>query len=294
VENLNPIRQLIRGIMVGLFIMVMINYGGILEAEERLLPLDQELATTMLEKILTQKLVGREFTDDDLRVTITRVNRFVMDWETSRFMINCEFQVSYQKSFITLNEGGEVSLEGIGLISSEEQKLGVKLNRVNHLRLNRINKAINTLVTKVLNNMLDDKVFWPEKAPSQFVLLSKVNLDTMIQVTLNRILPQKVSGNRIHVTLNRVQQLAFTGEPGGVRTVVNFEGQYDRLLKVSFSGRVGAVLQVMVDPDTFSGIIRVQQVTDVKVDRRILFIDNILQMMIEAKLQGREVRFSWK
>lgn len=294
VKHLKPTPRLLRGIMVGFIVIIMLVGSGISEAEERLLPFNQELAATVLEKTLAQKVVGREFDSDGMRITITRLNRFVMDWETSRFTLDCEFRVGYRKGFIILEEAGEVSLEGSGAIAAEEQKLGVKLNRVNRLRLNRMNETMNNMVTKVLDKMLSGKVFWPEAAPAGFDLLTKDNLDTLIQVALNRRMPQTVSGAHIQVTLNQVQKLDFTDEPGGMAAVADFEGKYDHFPKFSFSGQAGAALQVMLDPKALSGMIRIQQVTDLKVDRTAAFLDGILQRMINAKLQGKEVRFSWK
>ena|GEM_PF-687247 len=293
-EHIKPIRRMLRGILAGLILVAVMNGGDQAAAEERLLPFNQDLAVSLLEKILAQKVVGREFAGDGIRITMTRLNRFAMDWQTSRFMLDCEFQAGYQKGFIALTESGEVSLEGTGLISAEEQKLGVEINRVNSLRLYRLNATINALVARVLDKMLAGKAYWPEVAPAGHVVLTKDNLDTLIQVALNRVLPQTVSGDHLRVTLHQVQHLAFRDDPGGMDAVVDFEGEYHHLLKLSCSGRVGAALHVMMDPDTLAGIIRVRQVTELKVDRGAGLFDGILRRMLKAKLEGKEVRFSWK
>lgn len=280
----------------GLWIMLFtaVLGGHLILAESQWVPLDPDITGKLLAHIVKTQLVGTELGKDGLGLKITALNDFSMDWQRSRFNLDCGFRLSYNNGFFDLEESGTIALSGAGLMSVPEQKLGVKLLKIDGFQLAGFDRRVNAGLQLLLEKGLAEKEFWMEEAPAESEILIKDNLGNLLGVALNQILPQRMDAEGTEVILNRVSQIAFGEEPGNMQARIALEGTYRKWLKLSFAGEAGVNLRVFVDPEALAGKIIIEELTDLQLDRSPAMLDGMLRKLINDRLQGKSVEFSWE
>lgn len=283
-----------RGRVASLALLIMIIGGSCFSMEPHYVPFDYKVAGNLLKNTVDRKLVPCEFKSDGMTLTITKLDQFVMDWENSQFRLSFDFRARYNKSFIKLERAGKASVTGSGLMSAGEQKMGVKLLKINGIKLDGGNELIDSAARMILDKSLSGKAFWYGAPPSSYEELTKDNLSQLLQVALNQLLPQTFTNDGTKVTLNHVEELAFGSDAGMMQSRMAINGNYQKIFHFNFSGLIGVRVWVLVDPEQLAGKITIDQVTDLQLDKSPALLDGIIRRMVNAKLKGQTVEFSWR
>jgi hypothetical protein len=281
--------------LLAVFWLLLIAWSCCSFAEEpRWLPLDQETTAVLLEKVASAKLIPHEVKSGDMTLTITRLNGFRMDWDQAQFRLDCDFTVDYQKSFFRIHQPGQVILSGAGLMVPDEQKLGFRLLRINELRLEKVPGMVSDAARQLADKSLAGKEFWYGEPPAAAAeVLGKDNFGRLLQVAINRILPVSGTGDGTTFTLNRLDDLVLGVEPGQFEARFDMNGTYRKLMRFSFQGQAAIETHAWVDPDAMAGLIRIDEVTDLRMDHALGLVSGIVKGMINRRLKGKEVRVTW-
>ncbi len=283
-------------ILFGILLCAMIWSGLALADDElRLVPFDQDQAALLLQRTVEAKLIPYTMENDGLKLTITRLLRFKMDWEKAQFSLGCAFTADYDK-FFSFKDSGEVYLTGTGLIAPAEQRLGVKLLKIDGLKLEHTGSMLAEAARFGLDKGFAGKEFWQGKAPAPETseAMTRDNFGALLMVALNQQMPLSGSNGDTSFTLTQVNSLTMLPEPGYFEVRLSVKGNHRALLTLPYEGQAEARAFVQVDPWQLAGIIRMEGLTDLRLKNTPGFLSDIVRGMVNNKLKGRETRFSWK
>jgi len=131
-------------------------------------------------------------------------------------------------------------------------------------------------------------------APAASETLCKENLDKMLRVALNQVLPLTINDEKNSVTLNGIEKISFREEPGLIMVSFNFNGFYQKLFKFTFVGQASILMRVMVEPRQLTGTITIDRVAELKLDQYPSFLEGIIRQMINGRLTERVIYLSWE
>lgn len=257
------------------------------------IPFSRDNAAILLQKTVEAKLIPCVIENNGLKLTITKLLDFSMDWEKAQFTLACAFTADSQ-GFFKLNESGEVILSGSGLISKTEQKIGVKLLEIKELKLKHSVGLISEAARVILDKSLSGKELWQAGPPDSSETLTKDNFTTLLMVALNQELPMTITDNASSVTLIKLDDIALMSEPGQLQARFALKGTSQQLITIPFEGEATVGVSVFVDPDAMAGLIRIEKLTDLKLKGAIGLLDGIIRGLINNKLKGKETQFVWK
>lgn len=276
--------------------LMMLTCSGnfILGAETtRNVPFECESAVDLLQKTVEIKMIPYVIKNDGFVLTVTKLQQFVMDWKKSEFMLKCSFEAEHDK-LDSFKESGEIALTGVGLISPEEQKMGVRINNISELKLKGILAQFSAVIKMVADKSLSGKEFWFGQPPTHSKKLTKANFDTLVQVAIAQQLPWTGSTDNTTLTFTALHKLTMLPQPGKVVADFEMEGSRKGLMFNKFSGRACADVEVWVAPEELTGVVKINKITELKLDHTLGLVEGIIKGLVNAKMKGEEIRFSWK
>lgn len=274
--------------------LVFLILGNIMViAGSSMVPLNQESLASMLRKTVEVKMIPCEMKSKDTTVNITKLLDFSMDWEKSELTLACEFSAEYRK-FINVKTGGEVSLKGTGLLSANEQKIGVKIIELNTLKLKQSNSMIDDVVRSLLNKSLSGKEMWQGEPPKTSEPITKDNYTTLLQVVINQSLPMEGEDNKSSFSMEHLNSLKALSDPGQFEANFDLKGTYNLLGKKKYEGKATILIHVLVDPEALAGVIQIDKLTGLDLKGYPGFLDGIIRALMNGKLKGKEMPFAWK
>jgi hypothetical protein len=268
-------------------------FGGFAAAEPDYVPFGRDSAVALFQKTVESKMLPAVIKGDGFIVTITKLLHFKMDWERSQFFFRCGFTVEPQKYGI-VKESGEIALTGTGLLAPAEQKLGVKVVNVTGFKLNGILGGFSEGLRIIVDKSISGKEYWYGKAPLSSEKLTKDNFATMLRVALARQLPWTGTTETTTLTLLAVHELMMLPEPGKLYASFDMKGTKKGMFYRNFSGTAGVNVDVRLAPDDLAGIIRIEKITNLQLDGTPRFLEAIVRGLVNIKLKGEEIPFSWK
>jgi hypothetical protein len=266
---------------------------GFAVAAPNYVPFERDSAVALLQKTVETKMLPAVIKGDGFVVTVTKLLQFTMDWERSQFFFRCGFTIEPQKYGI-IKESGEIALTGMGLLAPSEQKLGVKVTNVTGFKLNGPLGGFNEGLRIIVDKNMSGKEYWYGKAPLASEKLTKDNFATMLRVALIRQLPWTGTTATTSLTLLDLHELTLLPEPGKLHASFDMKGTKKGLFYRNFSGVAGVNVEVRLAPDDLAGIIRIEKITNLQLDGTPRFLEAILRGLVNIKLKGEEIPFSWK
>ncbi len=281
-----------RGRLLGFALVGLMVFSAPSRAfESHYIPFDWTSAALLLQQTVNTKLIPYDVKGDGFKITITKLNRFTMDWEQSQFILGCSFSGQYQKGFISFSPTGEVEFVGTGLLAAPEQKLGVKLVRISGLRLDGTAGLVSEGARMILDKSLSGKEFWYGQTPAFSEVLTQNRLGDFLNIALSKNLPLSGDNEQGGVTLTDLRELSLLDEPGRMRARFGIKGT---CLRINYEGEAAMDIRVAVDPDELAGKIQIDQLTELKLHNTPGLIGGIIKMIANTKLKGKEFSFCWK
>jgi hypothetical protein len=284
-----------RGVFFGimlLFLIVSGNTSGMAKTE--FIPVSLENAPLLLEKVIQAKLIPYQIDKDGLKLTVTKLLRFSMDWDNSQLLIECGFNATYQQGFINLNQSGAVLLSGNGLLSPTEQKLGCKLVQIKELRLDKMPAIANSTARYLLDKGLAGREFWYGQPPVSSCVLNRDNFAQLVQIAVSQKLPITKTLDRSEFALKNLSEFGFMKNPGQIRVILGVSGTYHQLVSIPFEGEVGLESHLTIDPDQLTGIVKIDRITSLRLKNIPGVAEGLIRSMINSKIAGDEYQFSWQ
>jgi hypothetical protein len=286
-----PCKKMVR--LWGICLIVFIFCGGFAAAGPAYVPFERDSAVALLQKTVETKMLPAVIKGEGLIITVTKLLQFTMDWEKSQFFFRCGFTVEPQKYGI-IKESGEIALTGMGLLAPSEQKLGVKVVNVTGFKLDGPLGGFSDGLRIAVDKSMAGKEYWNGKAPLSSERLTKDNFATMLRVAITRQLPWTGSTQTTSLTLLALYELSMLPEPGKLYASFAMKGTKKGLFYRDFSGTAGVNVQVRLAPEDLAGIIRIEKITSLQLDGTPRFLEPIVRGLINIKLKGEEIPFSWK
>jgi hypothetical protein len=275
-----------------ILILISCNALAIRAAEPRYAPFGPESAAALMRKTVEAKMTPYVIENKGFTLTITKLLDFKMDWEKARFFLKCSFEARYNK--VGLEESGEFAMEGAGLIAPDEQKLGVKILAIPSLKMKGLLGQFSEGIKIVAEKSLAGKEFWNAAAPTASMKLTKENFPLLVQVAMAQQLPWTGVTEKTTVTFLVLHNLKLLSEPGKVCASFDLEGTRKGWLFKKFAGRAGVEADVGIDPDALAGVIRINRITELKLAHTPGLMQGVIRGLVNAKLRGKEILFSWK
>ena len=263
------------------------------EAEPHYVPFNRESAVALIQKTVETKMVPYEIKGNGFVLTITKVQYFKMDWDQAQFTLRCSFDAAYHK-FGSFKESGEFAVVGTGLIAPQEQKLGVRIVAIPAVKLNGVLGQFSEGLKVVVDKSLAGKEFWNDKAPVASEKMTKENFPMLVQVAIAQQLPWTGGTADATITLLVLHNLTLLPQPGKITASFDMEGTRKGLFFKKHSGRASVDVEVWVDPDQLAGKIRINQINELKLDHTPGIMAGIIRGLVNVKLKGNEIPFSWK
>jgi hypothetical protein len=267
--------------------------GGFAAAEPNYVPFERDSAVAMLQKTVETKMLPAVIKGDGFIITVTKLLQFTMDWERSQFFFRCGFTVEPQK-YGLIKESGEIALTGMGLLAPFEQKLGVKVDNVTGFKLNGPLGGFSEGLRIIVDKSISGKEYWSGKAPFASEKLTKDNFAAMLRVAITRQLPWTGTTETTSLTLLALHDFTILSEPGKLYASFDMKGTKKGLFYRNFSGTAGVNVEVKLAPDDLAGIIRIEKITNLQLDGTPHFLEAIVRGLVNIKLKGKEIPFSWK
>jgi hypothetical protein len=276
-----------------ILILISCNALAIWAAEPHYAPFGPESAVALMRKTVEAKMTPYVIESKGFTLTITKLLDFKMDWEQARFFLKCSFEVRYNKTDL-LKESGQFTMEGAGLIAPEEQKLGVKILAIPSLKMKGLLGQFSEGIKIVAEKSLAGKEFWNATAPAVSTKLTKENFPLLVQVALAQQLPWTGVTGKTTVTLLVLHNLTLLPEPGKVCASFDLEGTRKGWIFKKFAGRAVVEVDVKINPDALAGVIRISRITDLKLAHTPGLMQGVIRGLVNAKLRGKEISFSWE
>jgi hypothetical protein len=267
--------------------------GGFAAAEPNYVSFERDSAVAMLQKTVETKMLPAVIKGDGFIITVTKLLQFTMDWERSQFFFRCGFTVEPQK-YGLIKESGEIALTGMGLLAPFEQKLGVKVDNVTGFKLNGPLGGFSEGLRIIVDKSISGKEYWSGKAPLASEKLTKDNFAAMLRVAITRQLPWTGTTETTSLTLLALHDFTILSEPGKLYASFDMKGTKKGLFYRNFSGTAGVNVEVKLAPDDLAGIIRIEKITNLQLDGTPHFLEAIVRGLVNIKLKGKEIPFSWK
>lgn len=270
---------------------------SIASAEPGPVPLTSAVMAKLVEKTVKTKLIPYTVEGESgLTLTLTSLESFIMDWERSEYYAEVTFDAQYVNNIvpIPIHQSGSAKITGSGLFSAEEQKIGIKLLRIDDLEFNGMLRLANDPIRRLLNHKLTGRAFWMGEAPNQSQLLTLSNWTELLRIAVAKNLPINGTNGKSTVNITSLESLENTPEPGSFRVKLTADGFYRGLLRVPYQGVAVATATVWVDPQELQGTVRVDEIQSVSLNNLPGFISGIVRRSVSRKLQGAEFPFSWK
>ncbi|HEY8462667.1 MAG TPA: hypothetical protein VIM29_01330, partial [Bacillota bacterium] len=96
------------------------------------------------------------------------------------------------------------------------------------------------------------------------------------------------------LTFTALHKLTMLPQPGKVVADFEMEGSRKGLMFNKFSGRACADVEVWVAPEELTGVVKINKITELKLDHTLGLVEGIIKGLVNAKMKGEEIRFSWK
>jgi hypothetical protein len=263
------------------------------ETEPHYVPFDRESAVALIRKTVEIKMVPYEIKGNGFTLTITKLQCFKMDWEQARFSLKCSFNIKYNK-LGSFRESGEFAMVGAGLIAPREQKLGVRIDAVPKVKLKGILSQFNEAIKYAVEKSLAGKEFWSGPAPPASETMTKENFSLLVQVALAQQLPWSGGTKDSIITLLTLHSLELLPQPGKISADFDMEGTRKGWFFKKHSGRADVAMEVWVDPDQLVGKIKIIQINKLKLDHTPGIVAVLIRGLVNVKLKGNELPFSWK
>jgi hypothetical protein len=286
--------------LIGMMMVLAVCLGNnaVLRAEAdadqaHYVPFDRESAVTLIEKTVTTKMVPYEIKGNGFTLTITKIQYFKMGWDQAQFALKCSFDAVYNK-IGHFKESGEFAMTGAGLLAAREQKLGVRIINVTDVKLNGILGQFSKGIKIVANKSLAGKEFWSGPPPPTSEMMTKDNFALLLQVAMARQLPWTGGTEENSITLLVLHNLTLLPQPGKISASFDMEGTRRRLFLKRYSGRASVEVEVWIDLDRLAGKVRINRITELKLDKTPGLMEGIIRGLVNAKLKGNEMPFSWQ
>jgi hypothetical protein len=286
-----PVKLL--GLVLLLAVLLVNNSALRAEAEPHYVPFNRESAVALIQKTVETKMVPYEIKDNGFVLTITKVQYFKMDWDQAQFTLRCSFDAAYHK-LGSFKESGEFAMVGTGLIAPQEQKLGVQIIAIPSVKLNGILGQFSEGLKVVVDKSLAGKEFWNGPAPATSEKMTKENFPMLVQVAIAQQLPWTGGTADSAITLLVLHNLTLLPQPGKITASFDMEGTRKGLFFKKYSGRASVDVEVWIDPDQLAGKIKINQINDLKLDHTPGLMEGIIRGLVNVKLKGNEIPFSWK
>lgn len=266
-------------------------------AEPGPVPLTTAVMARLVERTVQTKLIPYTVEGESgLTLTLTSLESFIMDWERGECYAEVTFDAQYVNNIlpIPIRQSGSAKITGNGLISAEDQKIGVKLLRIDELQFNGMLRMANAPVRQLLNHRLAGREFWMGETPSQSELLTRLNWTELLRIAVAKNLPISGTNGKSNVNITSLESLESMPEPGAFRVRLAADGEYRGLINLPYQGYAVATAMVWVDPQELNGTVRVNEIQSVSLNNLPGFIGGIVRRSVSKKLQGTEFPFSWK
>jgi hypothetical protein len=281
------------GVMLVLAVLLVNNPALRAEAGPHYVPFDRESAVALIRRTVEIKMVPYEMKGNGFVLTITKVQYFKMDWDKAQFALKCSFDAKYNK-LGSFRESGEFAMVGAGLIAPQEQKLGIRIVAIPTVKLNGILGQLSEGIKIVVDKSLAGKEFWNGSAPATSESMTKDNFPMLVQVALAQQLPWTGGTDDSSITLLVLHNLTLLPQPGKITASFDMEGTRKGLFFKKYSGRASVDVEVWVDPDQLAGKIKINQINELKLDNTPGLMAGIIKGLVNVKLKGDEMPFSWK
>jgi hypothetical protein len=263
------------------------------EPEPHYMPFDRESAVALIRKTVEIKMVPYEVKGNGFTLTITKLRYFKMDWEKAQFSLKCSFNAEYNK-FGSFKESGEFTMVGTGLIAPREQKLGVRIDAVPAVKLKGLLGQFNEGIKFVVEKSLAGKEFWSGPTPTTSEMMTKENFSLLVRVALAQQLPWNGGTEEASITLLVLHDLKLLPKPGELIADFDMEGTRKGWFFKKYAGRAKVALEVWVDPDQLAGKIKIIKINELELDHTPGILEGIIRGLVNVKLKGNEMPFSWK
>jgi hypothetical protein len=283
-------------LMQSLFVIclgISVLCSGPATAEPNYVSFGRDSVVALMQKTVETKMLPAVIKGEGLIITVTKLLQFSMDWEKSQFFFRCGFTVEPQKYGI-VKESGEIALTGMGLLALSEQKMGVKVINVTGFKLNGPLGGFNEGLKIVIDKSMSGKEYWYGKAPLSSEKLTKDNFAAMLRVAITQQLPWTGKTEKTSLTFLALHEFAVLPEPGKLYAGFDMKGTKKGLFYHNFSGTVGVNVDVRLAPEDLAGIIRIEKITSLQLDGTPRFLAPIVRGLVNIKLKGEEIPFSWK
>jgi hypothetical protein len=281
------------GIMLVLAIGLVNNAVLRAETEPHYVPFDRESAVALIRKTVETKMVPYEIKENGFTLTITKIRYFKMDWDKPQFTLKCSFNAAYNK-FGSFKESGEFAVVGAGLIAPQEQKLGVRIIDIPTLKLKGILGQFNEGIKFVVNKSLAGKEFWNGASPASGEMMTKDNFSLLVQVAIAQQLPWTGGTDDSSITLLVLHNLTLLPQPGKVAASFEIEGRRKGMFFKKYSGRASVEVEVWIDPEQLAGKVKINKITKLKLNNTPGLMAGIIRGLVNVRLKGNEMPFSWK
>lgn len=265
-------------------------------AEPVSVPLTRDNMALLLERTVQSKLIPVTMKDDSgFSITLTGLKSFTMNWDTNEFKADLTFQAEYVSKWLPIHirQDGETVVSGCGLFSAEEQKLGVKLVRIDDMQFHGLLQIAHEPIRKLLNKKLSGKELWQGGAPAQSATLTGDNWTEMLRIGIAEELPHAGVSGKISYTLTKLNSLTALDGPGRFAAEFVLDGRHQGLVSLGFEGVAAVSASVWVVPDELRGKVRIEEVQRLDLKRVPAFIDAIIRRSLSDKLNTEEFEFSW-
>ena len=275
-------------------LLVLILCGtSIYGAQPHYVPFERDSAVALLQKTVEAKMVPYVIENDGWVLTVTKLQHFAMDWEKSQFTLKCSFEAKYTK-LGSFKESGEIAFSGTGLIAPAEQKIGVRIQNISELKLKGLLSQFSSGIKLAADKSLADKEFWFGETPLSSEKLTKDNFDKLVEVAVAQQLPWTGTTDNTTLTFTALHSFAMLPQPGKVVASFTMEGTRKSLVFNKFSGRASVDVDVWIDPEELAGMIKINKITELKLDNTMGLVEGIIKGLVNAKMKGEEIAFSWK
>lgn len=277
-----------------LTLLVLSLYGtSVWGVQPQYVPFQRESAVALLQKTVEAKMIPYVIKNDGWVLTVTKLQYFTMNWEKAQFTLKCSFEAEYTR-LGSFKESGEIAFSGMGLIAPAEQKIGVRILNISELKLNGLLSKFSSAIKIAVDKSMADQEFWFGETPVASEKLTKDNFDKLVEVALAQQLPWTGTTDNTTLTFTALHSFVMLPQPGKVSASFAMQGTRKSLVFSKFSGQAGVDVDVWINPDELAGIIKINKITRLELDNTIGLVEEIIKGLVNVKMKGEEISFSWK
>lgn len=291
------LQQQLKRLILPTSLLLLLGAFSTTSAEPGLVPLTSNVMAKLVEKTVQSKLIPYRIEGDlGVALTLTSLDSFNMDWERGECYAIVSFEVQYINDIVPvgIRQLGRARITGNGLFSAGEQKIGIKLLRIDDLKFKGVLRMASDPIRQLLNKKLTGKTFWMGEAPIQSKLLTRSNWTELLKIAVAKNLPMSETNGKSTVNITNIDSLETLTDPGSFRAKLTADGCYKGLFKIPYQGQAVVIAMVRVNPQALSGTIRVDEIPNVTLSHLPFFVGGMVKRSINHKLRGTEFPFSWK